>query len=131
MGERSVDFGHVLHAVVGLLVIEGRVSYRRLQAEFDLDAKTWTIPGSRMKAGVDHRVPLSARCLEILERAKGVSRQDCIALAPSDRAKHQFSRRRWAQASRAVAQGYETIVAAGGRRRSYHLIEMPWTLLGV
>ena len=38
MGERSVDFGHVLHAVVGLLVIEGRVSYRRLQAEFDLDA---------------------------------------------------------------------------------------------
>jgi class 3 adenylate cyclase len=33
----SVDFDHVLHAVVGLLVIEGRLSYRRLQAEFGLD----------------------------------------------------------------------------------------------
>jgi class 3 adenylate cyclase/predicted ATPase len=32
-----VDFSHVLHAVVGLLVIEGRLSYRRLQAEFGLD----------------------------------------------------------------------------------------------
>jgi class 3 adenylate cyclase/predicted ATPase len=32
-----VNFSHVLHAVIGLLVIEGRLSYRRLQAEFDLD----------------------------------------------------------------------------------------------
>jgi class 3 adenylate cyclase/predicted ATPase len=31
-----VNFSHVLHAVIGLLVIEGRLSYRRLQAEFDL-----------------------------------------------------------------------------------------------
>jgi len=31
-----VVFSHVLHAVIGLLVIEGRLSYRRLQAEFDL-----------------------------------------------------------------------------------------------
>lgn len=41
--------------------------------EFDLDAKTWTIPGARMKAGVEHRVPLSQRCLEILESAKALS----------------------------------------------------------
>ncbi len=32
-----MNFSHVLHAVIGLLVIEGRLSYRRLQAEFDLD----------------------------------------------------------------------------------------------
>jgi predicted ATPase/class 3 adenylate cyclase len=32
-----VDFSHVLHAVIGLLVIEGRLSYRRLRAEFDLN----------------------------------------------------------------------------------------------
>jgi hypothetical protein len=32
-----VNFSHVRHAVIGLLVIEGRLSYRRLQAEFDLD----------------------------------------------------------------------------------------------
>jgi class 3 adenylate cyclase len=32
-----VDFSRVLHAAIGLLVIEGRISYRRLQAEFDLN----------------------------------------------------------------------------------------------
>jgi len=39
-------------------------------AEFDLDAKTWTIPGERMKAGRAFRIPLSPRCVEILEAAK-------------------------------------------------------------
>jgi integrase len=34
--------------------------------EIDLKVKTWTIPASRMKAGADHRVPLSPRALEIL-----------------------------------------------------------------
>jgi hypothetical protein len=32
-----VHFSHVLHAAIGLLVIEGSLSYRRLQAEFDLN----------------------------------------------------------------------------------------------
>jgi integrase len=35
--------------------------------EIDLDAKVWTIPGSRMKAGIEHRVPLSSRAVEIIE----------------------------------------------------------------
>jgi integrase len=34
--------------------------------EFDMAAKLWTIPGERMKAGKLHRVPLSARAVEIL-----------------------------------------------------------------
>ncbi len=42
-------------------------------AEIDLDAKTWRIPAHRMKKGVEHRVPLSPRCVEILEAAKGLS----------------------------------------------------------
>jgi integrase len=46
-------------------------------AEVDLDAKVWTIPGVRMKAGREHRVPLSARAVEILERA-----QACAAGSP-------------------------------------------------
>lgn len=41
--------------------------------EMDVEATTWTIPAARMKAGVEHRVPLSPRCLEILERAKALS----------------------------------------------------------
>ncbi len=36
-------------------------------AEIDLTTKVWTIPASRMKAGREHRVPLSVRSLEILQ----------------------------------------------------------------
>jgi integrase len=36
-------------------------------AEFDLANAVWTIPPSRMKAGREHRVPLSPRALEILK----------------------------------------------------------------
>jgi integrase len=34
-------------------------------AEFDMAAKVWTVPPERMKAGREHRVPLSDRALEI------------------------------------------------------------------
>src|SRR5262245_10461439 len=40
--------------------------------EIDLDAQTWTIPGARMKAGREHRVPLSDRCVELLKAMKGL-----------------------------------------------------------
>jgi integrase len=36
--------------------------------EIDLPAAIWTVPASRMKAGREHRVPLSARAIEIVER---------------------------------------------------------------
>jgi integrase len=36
-------------------------------SEFDLAAKTWTIPASRMKADQPHRVPLSDRAVALLE----------------------------------------------------------------
>src|SRR5262249_137184 len=35
-------------------------------SEIDFGAKTWVIPGSRMKGGREHRVPLSDRALAIL-----------------------------------------------------------------
>ena len=38
--------------------------------EMDLEGATWTIPGSRMKAGIEHRVPLSDRALETLMLAQ-------------------------------------------------------------
>ncbi len=46
---------------------------RATWSEVNLAAKTWTIPGVRMKAGVDHRIPLSPRCVEILTRAQALS----------------------------------------------------------
>lgn len=36
-------------------------------SEFDLNAGVWTIPAERMKAGKEHRVPLSAPALKLLE----------------------------------------------------------------
>ncbi len=42
-------------------------------AEVNLGTRTWTIPAFRMKPGVDHRVPLSLRCIEILERTEALS----------------------------------------------------------
>jgi integrase len=41
--------------------------------EFDELGQVWTIPDNRMKAGRAHRVPLSSRCLEILDRTKLLS----------------------------------------------------------
>ncbi|MGF9760635.1 integrase arm-type DNA-binding domain-containing protein [Microvirga sp. 0TCS3.31] len=35
--------------------------------EFDLQARVWTVPAARMKAAKEHRVPLSARAVEILQ----------------------------------------------------------------
>ena len=41
--------------------------------EIDFDTRTWTVPAERMKAGVQHRVPLSSRCLAILGEARAIS----------------------------------------------------------
>ncbi|WP_137803616.1 site-specific integrase [Caulobacter sp. 3R27C2-B] len=39
-------------------------------AEFDLASKVWTVPASRMKAGREHRVPLSASAVAVLLKVK-------------------------------------------------------------
>jgi len=39
-------------------------------SEVDLAARTWTIPAARMKSGREHRVPLSARAVEILTHVR-------------------------------------------------------------
>lgn len=40
--------------------------------EIDLNTKTWTIPAARMKAKREHRVPLTDRCIEILQEMQGL-----------------------------------------------------------
>ncbi|MGI4976256.1 MAG: tyrosine-type recombinase/integrase [Janthinobacterium lividum] len=39
-------------------------------SEIDLVERTWTVPGERMKAGNEHRVPLSSAALEVLQLAR-------------------------------------------------------------
>ena len=41
--------------------------------EIDLNARTWTIPGERMKAGKEHRVPLSDRAIDVLTEARKIN----------------------------------------------------------
>ena len=40
--------------------------------EVSLDSRVWTVPGARMKAGREHRVPLSMRALDVLEEARSL-----------------------------------------------------------
>lgn len=47
-----------------------------LWSEIDLAAKVWTIPALRMKAKRAHRVALSARAVEVLLQARGLSEGD-------------------------------------------------------
>ena len=56
--------------------------------EFDLDAATWTVPAGRMKAGRDHRVPLSDAAVAILRRrhAGGLVFADRRGAVPSQNA---------------------------------------------
>lgn len=53
-------------------------------SEIDFEAKMWTIPAARMKAKVEHRVPLSTAALSILESRKeaGVPTDRLVFLAP-------------------------------------------------
>ena len=51
-------------------------------SEIDLDARLWTVPASRMKSGVVHRVPLSEAALEVLTEAARL-RDDSDLLFPS------------------------------------------------
>jgi integrase len=46
--------------------------------EIDLIDKLWVIPGTRMKAGREHRVPVSAAALGILENMKAVREGDFV-----------------------------------------------------
>ena len=55
---------------------------RATWAEVDLDKAIWTIPATRMKAGKEHRVPLSPRAVEILETVKPLGSE---WLFPSDK----------------------------------------------
>lgn len=51
-------------------------------AEIDRDAKTWTVPAARMKAGKEHRVPLSADALALLESLPRLAGTELLFPAP-------------------------------------------------
>lgn len=54
-------------------------------SEIDLDKAIWTVPAARMKAGREHRVPLSLRAVEILRIVNPLGSK---FLFPGDRGDH-------------------------------------------
>ena len=97
-GHRSLTYGDVAgalakvrasqawtgtrHALEFLVLTAARAGEVRFATwgEVDIEAATWTVPAERMKAGREHRVPLSPRALDILAeaRALGTGRTDLI-----------------------------------------------------
>jgi integrase len=46
--------------------------------EIDLEEKTWVVPAARMKAGREHRVPLSATAVVVLQQMKEIRESEFI-----------------------------------------------------
>jgi integrase len=46
--------------------------------EIDLNGRTWTIPDARMKAGREHRVPLSDAALAIVEKMAAIRQREFV-----------------------------------------------------
>ena len=71
----------ILEFLILTAVRSGEVREMRWE-EVDIKKAVWTIPAERMKAGIEHRVPLSIRCIAILNRVKGL---DEVLVFPSPR----------------------------------------------
>jgi integrase len=69
----------VAAAMLEFLILTAARSGEILNArwsEISLDRGVWTVPALRMKAGREHRVPLSSDALNVLERVKPLAGQD-------------------------------------------------------
>ncbi|MGX5722546.1 tyrosine-type recombinase/integrase [Shinella zoogloeoides] len=67
--------GTAARAVEFLALTATRTREARLAefSEFDMEAKTWTVPATRMKRGKAHVVPLSDRAVEIVEAMRDIA----------------------------------------------------------
>jgi integrase len=73
---RGCDAGEVTKLAFEFLILTSARTSEVIGArwdEVDEDSRTWTIPAVRIKAGREHRVPLSRRSLKILARARQLS----------------------------------------------------------
>ena len=60
-------------------------------SEMDLEARVWTVPGSRTKTGRGHRVPLSRHAIDVVQRARPFSGGRSFVF-PGKKAGHPVSR---------------------------------------
>jgi len=98
--------------------------------EFNLDAKVWTVPGDRMKAGLPHRVPLSDRALELIQSCLKIKKDDLVfpghtsGRALSENTLNQVIKRMHSARAKDHLEGYldpklEKIATAHGMRSTF------------
>ena len=80
-------------------------------AEFDLENGVWTVPAERMKMKLEHKVPLSGRCIEILNLMKQFN--DGAIVFPGRKEGEPLSNAAFLMALRRM--GYEETTAHGFR----------------
>ena len=70
---RDVDVWWAVKACLIFLVltcVRSREATEATWEEIDFETATWTIPATRMKTGIEHRVPLSSQALAVLAYAR-------------------------------------------------------------
>ena len=80
LGEREGIAARALELVVLTAARSGEVR-GMTWAEVDLDRAIWTVPASRMKAGREHRVPLSPAAVAVIEAMKPLRPRRAEAVA--------------------------------------------------
>jgi integrase len=73
---REAPVGEIVRLAMEFLILTAARTNEVIGAtwqEISLERRIWTIPAERMKARREHRVPLSPRCVEILNRASQLS----------------------------------------------------------
>ena len=84
-------------------------------AEIDLNARIWTVPAARMKAGREHRVPLSTAAVAILSKAGSVKLDADGYLFPS----HQRDRPLSVMALPMALRGLDASITVHGFRSAF------------
>ena len=78
-------------------------------SEIDLAARCWTVPGRRMKAGQEHRVPLTDRAIEILEAVAPLRTSGASFVFPGAKAGKGLSQMALVMALRRLGHGDMTV----------------------
>lgn len=77
--------------------------------EFSASDNLWIVPAERMKAGKEHRVPLSARALAILSEAESARTSACNYLFPGGKAGKPLSNMAMTEVLRRMGRGDITV----------------------
>lgn len=84
-------------------------------AEFDMDAKVWTVPASRMKMRREHRAPLSTKAMTLLDELRALTGWGELLFPSLMSSKKPMSENTLNQALRRMGFGQEEVTSHGFR----------------